>query len=551
MPSKVAHRLLNVNDTKARSIIINAVDDIVIRGNTKTPLISRDGTTIFAQSGIDSSKINGSGGGGGDIILKARNIKILEGGEIRTGISADLKNPATQIQGQAGDINIEASDLVLIEGQTPRPIDGINIYAPSEINSNISVGENGQGGKILIKTGKLQVKDGGQIDSQLLGQGQAGKIDIIARENVSVVGSQQGSLQISSSISSSVLIKAIGVGGEIKITAASLNLENGGRVDSSTVGVGNAGDINLNIAEDILIRGSAPTGNISGIYSNSGLVSASSLQRVREFFPQADLVELDPKVAISQAGNINITARSLKLDEKAVIDATSDQLGKAGDININLRDRLTANDGEIRTAAEKSAGGNIDLTAKVILLRNDSNIKTRVGSGTGAGGSITLTAPSGILLLEDSDLLAFSKDGIGGNITLRTPALLTRTYKPSPANVDLNTLDQNGFIDINATGAVSGIITLPTINPLQNNRPELPNTLVDPSNQLSRSCIARNPETGKFYITGAGGIPPQPGDPAISTYSTLPVQSSPQPIVEAEGVYTLANGKVIFGRACQ
>jgi large exoprotein involved in heme utilization and adhesion len=251
-------------------------------------------------------------------------------------------------------------------------------------------------------------------------------------------------------------------------------------------------------------------------------------------------------------GNIRITANTLRMNDSAEIIATTDGSGKAGNIDINLRDRLVLKDrADILTRSQKTSGGEINLTAPVILLRNNSNIKTNVSSGIGTGGSITLTAPSGIILLEDSDLLAFSKDGTGGNISLRTPALFTRTYKPSPTNVDLNTLDQNGFIDINATGAVSGIITLPTLNPLQNNRPELPNTLIDPSNRLSRSCIARNPETGKFYITGAGGIPPQPGDPAIATYSTLPVQSEPPQIVEADNIYTLTNGKVIFGKACQ
>jgi large exoprotein involved in heme utilization and adhesion len=161
--------------------------------------------------------------------------------------------------------------------------------------------------------------------------------------------------------------------------------------------------------------------------------------------------------------------------------------------------------------------------------------------------NINLIAKSGIVLLDDSDLLAFARDGQGGNISLFTRALLTRTYKPSDPAANLETLDKNSFVDINATGRTSGIITLPEFNPLQNNRPEITPSLIDTDNILSRSCLTRNPKTGKFVITGTGGLPIQPIDPQISTYSTLPVSTNTT-LVEADNLYK--NGQIVLAKAC-
>jgi large exoprotein involved in heme utilization and adhesion len=245
-----------------------------------------------------------------------------------------------------------------------------------------------------------------------------------------------------------------------------------------------------------------------------------------------------------------VTGNSLRIDNNGFITARSTGGGQSGRIEVNLRDRAILNNAEIRTSSNFTSGGNIDLSAKAIVLRNDANIKAGILSGNGSGGNITLNAGA-IVLLEDSDILAFAPEGQGGNITLNTQALLTRTYKPSAPTADLLTLDTNGFVDINATGATSGIITLPDLNPLQNNRAELPQGLLDADKALSRSCLARNPKTGKFYITGAGGVPLQPGDPSLSSYSTLPVASAPTEIVEADGFYPLDNGKFVFGKICQ
>ncbi|NJM47412.1 MAG: hypothetical protein HC860_15655 [Alkalinema sp. RU_4_3] len=291
-------------------------------------------------------------------------------------------------------------------------------------------------------------------------------------------------------------------------------------------------------------------GTPSEIISQSESYDPLILSIITSGFQGTTILDLLPPSEVTgDGGTIGIAGGTLRISGGARISAFSNGQGDSGSIDVVLRDRAILNNGEIETTSEKTTGGNISLTSKAIVLRNDSNIKTNIASGSGQGGSIRLKA-DGIVLLDDSDLLAFARDGQGGNISLFTQALLTRTYRPSSPGTNLETLDKNGLVDINATGRISGIITLPEFNPLQNNRPEFTPSLIDTDNILSRSCLARNPKTGKFYVTGIGGLPPKPGDRPLSTYSTLPVGGETM-IAEAEGIYPLDNGQVVTGRVCK
>jgi filamentous hemagglutinin family protein len=555
-----------LGDGDALGINIQVDEDVTIQGTSPNPLVLSSGDLIFSTSSISSSRFNGSGDNGGrnsgDIEIRAKAVRLLEGGKITSDISITetIMAPPTAsvipLQGKAGDIIIIASNNVIVDGQERRSLSTRgDAFSSSSISTSVR-DANVQGGKIAIQTGNLLVSNGGRVQSDTLGRGgQAGSIAVNATGNVTVTGSGRGLVGSPSEISSSGVFQEAGNAGSVAIQAQSLNILDGGLVAATTSGRGDGGDINIQVSDDINIQGISPQGFRSRITASAASQEQATPEELARLAATIQLLggNLDFFIPADQLGNggtISLSARNLNAGAGSFISAISEGAGNAGNISIDLRDRALLNDTEIRTASIQTSGGNIDLNARAIVLRNDSNIKTNIRVGSGSGGNINLTAPGGIVLLDDSDILAFAQDGKGGNITLRTPALLTRTYKPSPTNTDLSTLDQNGFIDINATGAISGIITLPTLNPLQNNRPALPNTLVDPSNQLSRSCIARNPQTGKFYITGAGGIPPQPGEPSPSIYSTLPVQASTPPIVEADGVYPIADGKFSIGRRC-
>jgi large exoprotein involved in heme utilization and adhesion len=265
---------------------------------------------------------------------------------------------------------------------------------------------------------------------------------------------------------------------------------------------------------------------------------------------------------------VNAT-QSLDLNNGARLLAQSnDTAAAAGSIQISTGN-LTARNGTIATSSEQSSGGDITITASKIHLFGDSDITTRVNSGTGGGGDIYLEADS-ILAFDDSDILAFSRGGTGGNIFLDTPAFFGENYRPAPRNTNLDTLDSKNQVDINATGTIaSGNITRPDTTFIQNSLTELPDNQIDTDSLLANSCIVRRnqPTQGSFTITGTGGLPQRPGDAQMSSFPTVDIETLPSdsipsttnpnrpwqkgdPIVEPQGVYQLPNGKLVLSREC-
>jgi filamentous hemagglutinin family protein len=539
-----------ISDGDALGIDIQVDEDVTIRGSVpRSQVFGDDGKPVFPASSISASKLRGIGNGG-NIQIRAKTVQLLDGGTIESDITRAASEASSDIfQGKAGDISIVADDRVLVTGQKNQSLSSsLNAFSSSNISSTVTSNANAQGGKILIQTGTLQVSSGAQVQSDMLGRGQAGIIEINAMGDVIVDG--DGKDGTSSAISSFASFSAQGNAGSVTIRSNGLQILNGGLISTSTIGRGNAGDINLVVKDNLTIQGKSSREFLSIISSSSRTLSPEQIQEQLQISQDLGTnSSVPPPEQLGDSGTIRISARNLKIQDQGFIAAISNGGGAAGNISINLSDRAILNDAEIRTSSDRTSGGNIDFSARAIVLRNDANVKAGILTGSGSGGNIRLKAGA-IVLLDDSDILAFAPEGQGGNITLATQALLTRIYKPSESSANLLTLDTNGFVDINATGRTSGIITLPAFNPLQNNRPEFTPTLIDTNQILSRSCLTRNPKTGKFVITGAGGIPPNPGDPPLSNYSTLPVGIETS-IAEAEGIYPLDNGQVIVGRTCQ
>ena len=123
---------------------------------------------------------------------------------------------------------------------------------------------------------------------------------------------------------------------------------------------------------------------------------------------------------------------------------------------------------------------------------------------------------------------------------------------------DLNA-DSNEGID----GEIS--INTPDVDPLRG-LDNLPNNVIDASNQMVRTCLtAEEEKSNKFILTGRGGIPNNPtesviGDATISAqWLTLPETATqlseaettienyqPTEIVEAKGWIINRDGKVIL-----
>ena len=479
----------------------------------------------------------------GSTVINADNQNILGGINI-TARSLALTNDAALVtatfgKGNAGSIAINARDTVTMD------------Y--SSVFSRVLEGAVGSGGDINITTGSLVLTKGTQLNTSTYGQAKAGNVTINARDTVTFDGTAADSTEGNrnpSGVFSRVEEGAVGTAGDINITTGSLTVRNGAQLTASTDGQGNAGNVTINARDTVTFDGT--DGNVGNVGSSGAFSQVNS-------------------TGVGKGGTIDITTGSFALTNGAQLSALTKGQENAGNVTIDARDQVQLNNGEIFTNATSNAtsaeGGNVTIAAKDIRLRNNSFIRTDLSSGQGSGGNITLTANT-ILALENSDILAFASEGKGGNISFHTKAFLSDPlYRPTPPTTDPVTFDSlrnNGRVDVNASGVVSGAITgVPDISFIQNSLTELPQNLINPNVLIANSCIARSSkQQGTFTITGAGGLPNRPGDAVLSTYPTGDVRSVPSgapsrpwhkgdPIVEPQGVYHLTNGQLVLSRPCQ
>ena len=481
----------NLGTGNAGDIVINAQSSVLFDAEGRCGL--GDDCGAFAK--VEGTRI----GRGGQIIIKTKSLQLLNGASLTT---------STFNQGNAGHINIDASEEVLLNSQ-------------ATVRTTVEKKGRGQGGDISINTPFLSLRDKSALLASTLGTGNAGKITIVAPKQVLL----DGSVAISG-----VEPDAVGNGGSrgIDIMTDILTINNGGLISTKTFGLGNAGNIEITANETAFNNGNAFTRVQAGAEGNGG--------------------------------NLNIWTGSLSLNNSQLL-ADSLEEGIAGNIILNISDSFWANDSEIATAAAKSSGGEIEITAWDMFFTGDSDIRTNVFSGEGGGGNITLNAGS-IVAFDDSDIFSFARDGKGGDITFNTPALFLENSSPTLPGIDPATLDGNNRADINASGAINGTITQPDVTPVTNNLSELPENPIDTDALLNNSCIVRTEgRQGNFTITGSGNLPTAPGNVATSSYPTGEVQALPQVdthisepmeelVFETTEKHKFGDGELTMGRPC-
>jgi large exoprotein involved in heme utilization and adhesion len=381
------------------------------------------------------------------------------------------------------------------------------------------------------------VIDGAQLSASTFGQGDAGSVILV----VEGLARFEGSDPIDGSASgafSSIQPNGLGAGGDVQLTAGTLEVLNGAQLVASTLGEGDAGNVIL-VAEGLArFEGTNP------IDSSSASGAFSSIQ------PDG----------VGQGGDVQLTAQNVEVSRGAVLGAASLGRGDAGNILLIVPGQLLVNGGTIEANAEVFSGGQVSIQGGSVILRNDGDIQTFVGRGEGGGGNITI-AGNFVIALDDSDILAFSADGQGGDIDLSRTTFFGQNANIASGQLsreELLALDGNDRIDVNATGGVaSGQITLNDSSFIENSLTNLADVVIDTAALTAGSCIARTDESlGSFTVTGSGGLPQRPGDSAISAYPTGTVQTLPTPtathtLLEPDGVYQLPDGRLVLSRACE
>ena len=394
--------------------------------------ISEDGSLSWTEdlAKADIALSNGAvvdvtGAGEGNIFVNARNLGLTENSELKGGIAAE----STAINAQAGNIEINLTDNLNLDN--------------SNITNTVEAEGVGNSGDINITTGSIKATNRGQIDTNTFGKGNGGNVNIAATGDITFDGESDN---LESGVISLVLENAEGNAGDITIsTQGNLSLTNGGRVDASSNGQGNGGNITINAGGDITFDGEDSEKLGSGVTS---LVN-----------PEAE----------GNAGNVTIsTGGNLTLTNRGRIEANNNGNGQGngGNVTINAGGNLTV-DGEknskgfgsnVRSLVNKNVtgdSGNIVITTGGNLTVNNEGEVDASSNGKGDSGNIVITTGGNLTLNSEGRVdSANSGEGDSGNITVSTIGNLTLS-SGGQIDTNINTQGNGGDITINAIGNIT------------------------------------------------------------------------------------------------
>jgi large exoprotein involved in heme utilization and adhesion len=508
--------------------------------------------TIRALESVELSSTNDSrsfintdaraSGDAGDLLIETGQLIVRDGSGISAGALYGSK-------GKGGNLTVNASDSVEVSGTTSdgRP-------------SLISAGTAGTkpAGDLTINTSRLAIRDGGTVFTSTAGEGAGGNLTVNASESVDLSGTSADGLPSALSTDTFGSAKA----GDLTINTSRFIARDGAAASVSTFGSGQGGNLILNASESVNLSGTSAKGFASGLLAQ-GFAAGNA----------GDLSIYTGDLSVQNRAKVTVAAGSLAdtsvLTTRSTVDlgdgvnisipTNFQAIGDAGTLKVEANRIYLNNQGSLLASTDSGEGGNIELTARdLILMRRNSLISAEARGGTRNGGNITINTPFVVgVPKEDSDIVADANQGRGGNIYITVEGIYGLRFRPrrtgkSDITASSNVVGQEGTVQINASfDPTQGLTNLPL------DLAEAP---------MEDSCQA-NRETGsRFVVTGRGGLPPNPDDslssdpelvglvtparrtqqrsnPPVSNHST---RSTPTPVVEAQSWQFDANGNVVL-----
>ncbi|QLE44565.1 S-layer family protein [Nostoc sp. C052] len=478
------------------------------------------GTTANAQirSGIRSEGLNT--GTGSPIHIITPQLTLSQGAGVNTNA---FGLPAS------GNIQIDAGTVDL-SGFSPINPTGVTTLTTSSRTAKSA-------GNLSINSDNLLVSGGAAISSVTFATGSTGQVTI-RNKNTTVTGDNPAGLY------SNISAITYGTGNAQTLTLDTnrLQLLNGGALATTSFLIGQAGNLNINATESILIDGHSQANNSS---INSAVLVSPPL--IKQLFNL-------PNVLSANAGTVNVTTPTLTLTNGGAVSVTNQGTGDGGNIKIVANKMFLDSQGSIQAQTASGEGGNISSqVSDLLLLRHNSLIST-TSAGNGNGGNISINAPI-IAGLENSDIVANAVKGKGGNIDITTQGIIGLEYRNTlnPRENQTNDITASSEFNINGTVQINNVGVDPNSGLV-----ELPENPTDPSQQIASGCSAN--QGSRFVATGRGGVPQNPNQQVtsdrtwddmrdISAYRkkssvTAQLPTTPETLIQATGWGQNAQGKI-------
>ena len=344
-------------------------------------------------------------GNGGNVTVRAGSLSLISGGEITSDTGFGL--------GRAGRISVRVDGELSIDGGSQ------GIAAISSISGSSS----GDAGSLAVAAGDLTIINGGQIATSTLGaapparSGNAGAISVNATDSLMIDGTKTptGFTGIRSDAGEGSTDNA----GKIAVAAGALSIVNNGEIMSSTSGPGSAGSVAVNVTGQLTIDDSKgkPAAGATGIFAQAN--------------PGSD----------GAAGIVSVGTGTLVIKNNGTISSTTFGPGHGGDVSVGVDntafiDASGANPAFRTgiTAQTQGAGnaGTVTLAAGDLRIIDGGSVVSTT-AGTGAGGSVVVTTPGGLVLdgegTGNTQIAASAlgqQSGPGGSVTVQAGTLMIK-----------------------------------------------------------------------------------------------------------------------------
>lgn len=413
---------------------------------------------------------NGGFAAGGGIALRAGS---------QVNVSADDGSGSIVIRG--GRLQLENASLVA--STVSRNGGSVDVAVTQDLalssgaEITTSTTGSGNGGDVLVSAGATVTLSGRGADgsysairANTTGGGNAGRIQLTAPRIVVDEGLVQ-----SLSIGEAGGPARNGNGGAIAIQTGTLDLRNGGQLDSGSRSGsnGNGGSVDISASESVMISGGSSEGYPSLIYASIEGDGAGGHISIRA--PEV-AVSNGAQIAVStsgagEGGFIQVEAARMSIAGGGEVTANTSGSGTGGFVRIAASDSITVTgqsaDGEFSAIRANTSGsgkgGSIRLDSGVFTL--DSGLvqaltrgQQPTGGRNGDAGNVDIYAQQ-VALLNGGQLDSGSRDqsnGYGGNIAVRAAqSVLIDGVHPTaghPSAIFANTLGEGkgGYLFIGA-----------------------------------------------------------------------------------------------------
>lgn len=515
--------------------------DIAVRGDLNAATDPGSGTISVIQAG--------SYGGLG----KGASVTLDVGGKLTIADGSFLTSESYG-PGAAGDIHIRAGSID-IQGQGAGVFTGI-----SADNYDLAAGP-----ALSITTGSLNLFNGGFAGTRNFGPGTGGALTIDA-DSIHATGAIDPASGVGGVTLSLSTETTGGKAGDMTIRTRTLDLSDGARISSSTGGSGDAGALNINASERVVIDG-----GLSGVFTATAAGASGHAGTLDVATPMLQIhggVIDSTTVGDGNAGVVTVAVDTLQLDAGAQIRSFSGGFdesnggalvvgsGNAGSVQVVASGAVTISgfsglrpSGLLAETRGSGAGGDVGLQAQVLQLRDGGTLSSSsLGSGlagnidirltdsldmsggaistralTSDGGNIRIQAPR-LIRLVGGQITTSVESGIGGGgnifidpqfVLLQNSQVIANAFGGPGGNIHIvaGQLIADPATNISASSAlgIDGAVNIDAPDTdVSAGLAVLPAAYLDAASLMRAGCSAARAGLSSLVEVGRGGLPPDP-----------------------------------------